>query len=126
MKKALLAVLLFPLSCPAVAGTIPAKDASAYSGQSVTVVGRASVDRMPSGEIYLDLEGKGDGAPISCYVSRLNAGSFSDIARFDGKLVAVSGEIGSFRSRPEIFLTVRSQIAVVDEPPAKAEPSPQP
>lgn len=126
MKKMLLVALLsLPLCGPAFAETIAAQDAPAYFGQTVAVVGRASIQRMPSGEIYLDLEGKGDGAPISCYVSRWNAGPFQDIARFEGKLVAVSGEIGSFRYRPEIFLTAPSQIALV-EPQAKAEASLRP
>jgi hypothetical protein len=136
MKKTLLAALLLlpvlPLSGsgPAFAETIPAQDAPAYFGRSVseravTVVGQAHVQRMASGEIFLDLEGKGDGAPVSAYVSRWNAAPFWDIARLDGKLVAVRGEIGSFRYRPEIFLTDPGQIAVV-EPRAKAEASPQP
>jgi hypothetical protein len=125
MKKTLLAALLF-LPAPAFAGTIPAEDAPDHHGQTVTVVGRASVQRMPSGEIYLDLDGKGDAAPISAYVSRGNAGPFWDIARLNGKWVAVSGEIGTFRSRPEIVLTRPSQIAVVVEPPAKREASIQP
>ena len=119
------ALLLLPLSGPAFAEIIPARDAPAYFGRSVTVMGRAHVQTMASGEIFLDLEGKGDGAPISAYVSRWNAGHFWDIGRLDGKLVAVRGEIGIFRYRPEIFLTDPGQIAVV-EPPAKAQASPQP
>ena len=131
MKKMLLAALLLPpvlalsASGPALAETIPAQDAPAYFGRSVTVVGQAHVQTMASGEIYLDLEGKGDGAPISAYVSRRNAGRFWDIGRLDGKQVTVRGEIGSFRYRPEIFLTDPGQIAMV-EPPAKAEASPEP
>jgi len=123
MKKTLLAAFLLALSGPAFAETIPAQDAPAYFGQSVTVVGRAHVQTMASGEIYLDLEGKGDGAPISAYVSRWNARPFRDIRHLDGKLVAVRGKIGSFRYRPEIFLTNPRQIARVD-PPAKASPQP--
>ena len=129
MKKMLLAALLLPpvlalsASGQALAQAIPAQDAPAYFGRSVTVVGQAHVQTMASGEIYLDLEGTGDGAPISAYVSRWNAGRFWDISRLDGKQVAVRGEIGSFRYRPEIFLTDPGQIAMV-EPPAKARPEP--
>ena len=126
MKKTLLAALLPLLPGPALAETIAAQDAPAFYGRSVTVVGRAHLQTMASGEIYLDLEGKGDGAPISAYVSRWNAGRFWDIGRFDGKEVAVRGEIGSFRYRPEIFLTDPGQIAMV-EPKARPEPlRPQP
>jgi len=60
MKKTLLAALLLlpvlPLSGPAFAETILAQDAPAYFGRSVTVVGRTHVQRMASGEIYLDVQ----------------------------------------------------------------------
>ena len=125
MKKMLLAVILFPAAtvmADAVwAETIPAQDTPDYYGQSVTVVGRASVQKMGSGEIYLDLEGSGDGAPVSAYISRWNAGRFWDIADLDGKMVAVSGDIGSFRYRPEIFLTDPGQITMVNPPVTREE-----
>jgi hypothetical protein len=124
MTKMLLAVLL-SLSGPAWAQTIPVGDAPAYYGRSVTVLGHARVQRMASGEIYLDMEGKGDGAPVSAYVSRWNAAAFFDIDRFEGKRVALRGKFGSFRYRPEIFLTDPGQIALV-EPPAQAKARPEP
>ena len=125
MTKMLLAAFLFPaVIAPALtdavwAETIPAKEAPDYYGQSVTVVGQAKVQRMGSGEIYLDLGGRGDAAPVTAFVSRWNAGQFFDIGRLDGKMVAVSGDIGSFRYRPEIFVTDPGQIAVVKPPEAQ-------
>jgi hypothetical protein len=126
MKAALFVLALaWPAIPQAFAETIPAEEAPFYYGQTATVVGRASIQKMPSGEVYLDLEGRGDGAPVSAYVSRWNAGRFPDIATLDGKLVAVTGEIDSFRYRPEIFLTSAGQIAVVEPPrPSKAPPQP--
>jgi hypothetical protein len=125
MKKIVVACVLVCGVIPAAAETIPARDAPDYYGQVVTVVGRVHIQRMPSGEIFLDLAGRGDGAPVSAYVSRWNAGPFGTIDDLDGKLVAVRGEIGSFRYRPEIFLTDPGQIARV-EPPAKVEAAPKP
>lgn len=130
MKVALFVLALsLPAATQALAETIPAEDAPYYIGETATVVGRASIQRTPSGEIYLDLsqsgQGRGDGAPVSAYVSRWNAGRFAGIAALDGKVVAVTGEIGAFRYRPEIFLANASQIAVV-EPPAPPPPAPQP
>src|SRR4051812_37531764 len=102
MKKILLAaVLLLPLCDAGLAETIPAQNAPGHWGEAATVVGRASVQRMGSGEIYLDLEGQdgdqGDGAPVSAYVSRWNAGLFLDAASLDGKVIAISGDISGFR-----------------------------
>lgn len=126
MKNTLLAALpLLFLSGPALAQAIPARDAPAYYGQPVTVLGHARVQKMASGEIYLDMEGSGDDAPISAYVPRRRAAAFFDLARLDGKRVAVRGEIGSFRYRPEIFLTDPGQVAVV-EPPVITKAPPQP
>ena len=127
MKTALFVLVLnLPFAPQALAETIPAQEAPYYVGETATVVGRASIQRMASGEIYLDLQGRGDGAPISAYVSRWNAGRFADIAGLDGKMVAVTGEIGAFRYRPEIYLTSADQIAVVKPPPRPQAPPPQP
>jgi hypothetical protein len=126
MKKILLAAFLVPaMTDQGLAETIPAQDAPDHWGETATVVGRASVQKMGSGEIYLDLEGRGDGAPVSAYVSRWNAGLFWDAANLDGKLVAISGDISGYRGRPEIFLTDPRQIAVV-KPPVVPEAAPQP
>jgi hypothetical protein len=124
MKTALFILALnLPLAPQALAEEIPAEDAPYYFGETVTVVGKASIQTMASGEVYLDLDGRSDGAPISAYVSRERAWRFADMDKLDGKLVAITGEIGSFRYRPEIFLTSADQIALV-EPPAPPPPAP--
>ena len=131
MKVAVFSLaLMLPLATQALAEAIPAEDAPYYVGETATVVGRASIQRMASGEIYLDLsesgQGRSDGAPVSAYVSRWNAWLFADLASLDGKVVAITGEIGAFRYRPEIFLTNASQIAVVKPPAPPPAPPPQP
>jgi hypothetical protein len=126
MKAALFVLALaLPAATQALAETLPAEEAPFLYGQTATLVGRASIQRMGSGEIYLDLDGRSDGAPISAYVSRWNAARFPGIGNLDGKVVAVTGEIGSFRYRPEIFLTSADQIAVV-VPREELKPPPRP
>jgi len=49
---------------------------------------------------------------MSAYISKWNAGRFPDAAKLDGKEVQVTGQISTFRDRPEIFLTDPSQIKV--------------
>jgi len=115
MKRMVLALSVMVAAAPASAQTIRPQDAIAHIGETATVEGRAHIQKMPSGEIYLDLAGRGDDAPISGYVSRWNAAQFPDIASLDGKRVAITGMIGSFRYRPEIFLTDLGQISAKQE-----------
>ena len=110
MKRMALILSMIVAAAPASAQTLKPEEALAHIGESATVEGRASVQRMPSGEVYLDLAGQG--GILSAYISRWNAARFGDIANLDGKTVAVTGAIGSFRYRPEIFLTSPGQITV--------------
>jgi len=109
-----LARLVLPLAAffasPALADAIASQDAASHIGESATVKGRVSITFMPSGEVYLDLDGQGDNAPLSAYVSRWNRPRFQDLARLDGRMVEISGWIGAFRARPEIFLQDPGQI----------------
>ena len=77
-----------------------------------TVKGRVSVTFMPSGEVYMDVDGQGDNAPLSAYISRWNRPRFGDLTRLDGRRVEISGRIGVFRARPEIFLRNPEQLTV--------------
>ena len=99
--------LIFPLLLAA----LPPAEAPFLVGQVATIEGIAKVDRTPAGEVYIDLGGKGDGAPISAYISRWNAVKFQDVGYLDGKKIRITGMIGTFRGRPEIFLTSPAQIA---------------
>ena len=114
MKSTGLAVLLIIAAGPASAETIRAEDAFAHFGEVVTVEGRAHIQRMGSGEVYLDIDGRSDGSPLSAYVSRWNAARFPFIGDLDGRIVEITGAIGSFRYRPEIFLTDPGQIAATE------------
>jgi hypothetical protein len=110
MKIASLVQFVTFAALPVSADPIDAKDAPAHVGQTATVEGRLGVHRMPSGEVYLDLDGNGDAAPVSGYISKWNAGKFSDVEALDGKKVDMTGAIANFRNRPEVFLSDPSQI----------------
>jgi hypothetical protein len=106
-----LALFLTIAAVPAFGNPIRAKDAADHVGETATVEGQARVYRMPSGEIYLDLDGRDQDAPMSVYISRWNAVKFPDVGNLDGKIVDITGAITTFRKRPEIFLSDPSQIA---------------
>jgi len=103
---------------------LKADQARAHIGKTATVEGRASVSKTPAGEIYLDIGGNGASAPFSAYISRANSAEFQDLDKLDGQIVQVTGQIATFRGKPEIFLTDPAQIAVKGEPPVPA-PKPQ-
>jgi hypothetical protein len=100
---------------------LKADQARAHIGETATVEGRVSVSKTPAGEVYLDI---GDGAPVSAYVSRWNSAKFQDLDKLNGQTVQVTGQISTFRGKPEIFLTDPTQIAVKAAAPPPA-PKPQ-
>jgi len=103
-------------------GALKADQARAHIGETATVEGQVSIHRTQAGETYLDIGGSGTSAPFSAYVSRWNRTQFQDVDKLDGKSVQVTGEISTFRGKPEIFLTDPTQVAVKPEAPA---PKPQ-
>jgi len=107
-RLALLAAALG--AAPALADSIASKDAGQHIGETTTISGRAAVTVMPSGEVYIDLDGQNDSAPFSGYVSRWNRGRFQDLLALDGKMVEISGQIATFRNQPQIFLQDPAQI----------------
>jgi hypothetical protein len=98
-------------------GALKADQAAAHIGETATVEGKVSVTRTPAGETYLDIEGHEPGAPFSAYVSRWNRGRFQDVDTLDGHTVRITGQISTFRGKPEIFLTDPSQVVIEPEAP---------
>ena len=111
-KQVLLSLALLLAAWPASAEPLTARDAFRHVGETAQVRGRATLTFMPSGEVYIDLDGQGDSAPFEGYISRWNRARFRDLATLNGKMVEISGQIGAFRHQPEIFLQGPGQIAV--------------
>ena len=95
---------------PALADPIASWDAVGYIGENATVSGRAALTFMPSGEVYIDLDGQGESAPLVGYISRWNRTKFQYLSSLNGKMVEMSGRIATFRGQPEIFLQDPGQI----------------
>jgi hypothetical protein len=106
-----LALLAASLSA-ASAAAIPGTEAVRHIGQTVTVSGRATLTVMPSGEVYIDLDGQGENAPFAGYVSRWNRNNFLNLRALDGKVIQIRGQIATFRDQPQIFLRDASQVRV--------------
>jgi hypothetical protein len=111
IKRLITLALLAAWSSPASAG-IPSKEAVRHIGQTVTVSGRATLAVMPSGEVYIDLDGQGENAPFAGYVSRWNRINFQNLWALNGRNVQITGRIATFRDQPQIFLRDASQVRV--------------
>jgi DNA/RNA endonuclease YhcR with UshA esterase domain len=111
-------------------GTLSAGQAGAHIGETATVQGKVSVQRTRDGETYIHVGGNGSNAPMSApmsaYVSRWNKGKFQDVDRLDGKNVQITGQISTFRGKPEIFLTDPGQISAAPEPAPAPAPAAAP
>jgi hypothetical protein len=105
-------------------GALTADEAKAHIGQTATVEGKVSVHRTFDGETYIYVGGSGPSAPFSAYVSRWNQVQFQDVDKLDGKNVQITGQISTFRDKPEIFLTDSGQLTEKPEP-QPAPPAPQ-
>ena len=109
-KQFLISLALLLAVWPASAKPLDARDASRHVGETAKVRGRATLTFMPSGEVYIDLDSRGDNAPLTGYISRWNRSKFQNLSSLDGKLVELSGRIGTFRFHPEIFLQAPDQL----------------
>ena len=113
LAKTLMRLALLPASCaawPALADPIPSAEASRHVGQVATISGQAFLTFMPSGEVYIDLDGQGENSALAGYVSRWNRINFQDLSALNGKKVELSGRIAIFRGQAEIFLRDAGQI----------------
>ena len=109
-KQALLSLALLLAAWPASAEPLTARDAFRHVGETAQVRGRATLTFMPSGEVYIDLDGQGEHAPLTGYISRWNRAKFQDLSALNGRMVELSGQIDTFRSQPEIFLQDPAQL----------------
>jgi len=107
-------------------GTLSADQALAHVGETATIEGKVSVQRTRDGETYIRVDGQGSDAPMSAYVSRWNKSKFQDVDKLDGKKAQITGQISTFRGKPEIFLTDPGQITAKAEPPPAAAPAAPP
>jgi DNA/RNA endonuclease YhcR with UshA esterase domain len=111
VKKELLASLLL-CAAPAWAAPISPTDAKNYVGKSVTVEGIASVHTTGSGMTFIDLGGKGKGAPFTGVIFKDQASVFSNVSSYEGKTVDVTGTVKLYDGSPEIVLDKPDQLSV--------------
>ncbi len=111
MKMHLLLLAGF-CATPALAAPIAPTDAKNFVGKPVTVEGVASVHTIASGMTFIDLGGRGKGAPFTGVIFKDQTAAFSKLDSFDGKTVDISGTVTLFDGSLQIVLEKPDQISV--------------
>lgn len=102
-------VLFFATS--ASSETISPHDASQYVGRSVTVEGVVQqVSSSRGGTTFINFGGRYPNHVFYAVIFKKYANRFSNAHAYDGRHVAISGEIGLYKGKPQIILSSPSQI----------------
>lgn len=93
--------------------TISPSEAQNYVGQNVIVKGYvAQVSKSKGGNVFLNFEKKYPNQIFTAVVFKKNANKFSNIEKYQGKTVEVSGFIQVYKGKPQIVLEEPSQIKI--------------
>lgn len=117
MKALLCCIGIVAFVEPAIADTIVARDAHLYVGQSVAIIGAASIDRVrerPS--IFIGIDGFGPDSPLSAIIPPDVARTFN-FNSFDGRTVQIKGQVElNPGGQPQIVIKSSDQITFADPP----------
>lgn len=108
----------YPAANPAAADTAPGgefdiSEASGHVGETTRVRGTlVNAHRSGTGTVFLDFCRQYRGCPFSAVIFADDAKQFSDLAKFVGKEITVSGKISSYQSRAEIIVRKPEQISL--------------
>lgn len=96
------------------AGDVPdysPTEAGKHAGEKATVTGKIEdAHRAQGGSIFLNMGGKHPNEEFVAFIPAKYAEKFSDIEKYDGAVVTVSGEIKMHEGKPEIIVTEPAQI----------------
>jgi len=105
-----LSLSLFSMA-PAISGEVTPRQTSQYIGEQATVVGTvAQVSRSRGGTTFINFGGRFPNHIFYAVIFKKNSGQFSNIGRFEGKQVAITGTIELYKGKPQIILVAPSQI----------------
>jgi hypothetical protein len=87
--------------------TIPPEEA----GQLVTVKGVVSADTTSGrGNRFLNMGGTYPNQAFTGWIPTKNAGAFSVLPNVTGKTCSITGQVQTYKGKPEIFLNSPSQV----------------
>ncbi|MGZ5004961.1 MAG: hypothetical protein ACXV8H_05525 [Chthoniobacterales bacterium] len=90
-----------------------AEEAAKHVGEMAIVTGKAErVNKASGGNVFIDLGGRHPDAPFTVFIGAKDAEKVGDVQQYEGKTIAVTGKIISYKDRPEIVVTSSSQITI--------------
>ena len=99
---------------PAMAETLPASEASAHLGQTVTVEGVVTATPTTINRTqFLDFGAAYPNQDFSAEISAADAAHFPRASDYNGKRVEVTGTITLYHGKPELILTSPDKVKVV-------------
>jgi len=94
---------------------IAAADAASHIGIYASVTGKvAAVDASSGGTLFLDFGAGYPNESLTAVIFSRSRSRFPDLSGLQGRTIQVIGRIESYRGRPEIVLTSRSQLRLVN------------
>ena len=96
--------------------TIPASQAKEYIGSDKTVTGTIAEVNQAEKLVRLNFDKPFPAQTFTAVIFSANTNLFSDLPKLKGKRVEITGKIVEYRDRPQIVLTSRNQLKVIEGP----------
>jgi hypothetical protein len=93
--------------------TYTAVEAAKHVNESATVRDTVeNIHQSGKGNVFLNLGGHYPNQAVTAYIPSSSASNFSDVKKYEGKRVSVTGKIALYKGKPEIVVTSPSQISI--------------
>lgn len=113
-RETLLTLIAVTLAALATAETAPvytAAEAAKHVGETATVMDKIDgVHQSAEGDIFLTIGGAYPNQAFTAFIPSTSASKFSHPEQYQGRTLAISGQIILYRESPEIIVTSASQI----------------
>jgi DNA/RNA endonuclease YhcR with UshA esterase domain len=109
---ALFAAAIAALAIAETPPTYPPEEARKHVGETATI--RGMVDgfhQSGKGNIFLNMGGKYPNQAFTAFIPSGSAAQFPNAQQYEGRTVAVTGKIQSYKGKPEIVVTSPAQIS---------------
>src|SRR5262245_53270740 len=93
----------------------PAADATNHVGKAVSIKGTVAQATKRDNIIYLNFEKKFPDQVFTAVIRPRDFAEFPDVEKVQGKVVEVDGKVELFKGKPQIVLTRKNQLRVVEK-----------